>query len=47
MQDVNIGELRFGIIRVPIWTSVLLNKDQKLQQVENCIVRVPIQPSLQ
>ena len=35
------------MIRVPIWTSAPLNKDQKLEQNEHCIVGVPISPSVQ
>ena len=47
IQDVNIGEIHFITIRVPNWTSVPLNEDQKLDQIEHCIVRIPIQPSVQ
>ena len=47
MQEVLTGEFLFGIIRLPIWTSVPLNEDTKLKQFGLCIVCVPIQPSLQ
>ena len=47
IQDVNINALHFDLIGVPISASVLLNEDQKLEQIEHCIVRVPIQPSVQ
>ena len=32
MQDDKMDELHFEINRVPVWTSVPLNEDQKLEQ---------------
>ena len=47
MQDDNIDEVHFAIIRVPIWKNVPPSEDQKLEQIEQCIVGVPIRPSEQ
>ena len=47
MQQVKIGEIHFVKIRVPKWTIVLLNEDQELKQFEHCIMRIPIQPSVE
>ena len=42
VQDNSIDNLHFKVIFVPIWTSVPLNEDRKLEQNEHCIVRAPI-----
>ena len=47
MQENNIKELPFEKIHVPRWSNVLINDDLELEQNEHCVVRVPIQPSLQ
>ena len=46
MQNDNIDKIHFEMFCVPIWTSVPLNEDRKLEQNEHCIVRVPNQPSV-
>ena len=46
MQDVLLGEIHFEIVRVQIWTSVLVNDGQNLEQIQYCIVRVQVQPSV-
>ena len=46
-QEVNIVELHFGIIRVPILKSVWLNEHLKLEKIQHCIVRVAIEASVQ
>ena len=47
MQVDITGELHFGKVRVPDWTSVPLSEDMNLEQFEHCIVLVLIQPSVQ
>ena len=47
MQDDNIDDLHFEIFRVPIWTSVSPDEVRKLERNEHCIVRFPIQLSVQ
>ena len=46
MADVNIDKLHFEFFRVLI-SSILLDEDENVEQIEHSIVRVPIQPSLQ
>ena len=46
LQDYSLDELHFGIFHVPIWTSFCLKENRQLEQNEDCIARVPIQPSV-
>ena len=47
MQDVITGGVHLRKIRIPNWTYVPLNEDTNLEQFEQCIVRLPIHPSVQ
>ena len=47
MTDVNNGELKFEISRVPNRASVPLNEDMNSEQFEHCSVCVPIQLRVQ
>ena len=46
MADVNIDKLHFEFFHVLI-SSILLDEDENVEQIEHSIVRVSIQPSLQ
>ena len=46
MQNDKKDEFHWGIRRVQSWTIVPLNENRKVNEIEDCIVRVSIQPSV-